>query len=168
MVAPAVALAVAAAGTKLIGGFIGAAQAKARAAYTSALYQQQSDLYSYMADKKIAQETGTAVANVTNRGVANSGTVLTRILADNFNNQLEKQFRIQDIQRQMELQKVQGNVAATNEIIGGISGAIGSASIASSSIRDTAAANKAKADLEKPSPNLPKLQTSTSGVITGG
>jgi hypothetical protein len=168
MVDPVTAVAVAGAATKLIGGFIGAAQARARAKYVSALYEQQANAYDYMASRKIAGEMGTSVANVTGRGITNSGTVLTRILEDNFTEQLQKQFQVQNILRQAEFSRIQGNTQAQNELMGGVAGGISSATTAATIMRDNALADKARADRLKPGATAPATTVGASGSIIGG
>lgn len=113
------------AGVKIIGGFIEAANARARAQYYMDLQQEQADLYAYMANKQITQETGTANANVGGRGIANTGSVSSNILQKNFDNQLEMQAKLQSIQQQIEQERLKGFQTAQDSIIKGFTGALG-------------------------------------------
>lgn len=119
------ALAVANAGVKIIGGFIEAANARARAQYLIDLQQEQADLYAYMANKQITQETGTANANVGGRGIANTGSVSSSILQKNFDNQLEMQAKLQSIQQQIEQDRLKAFQVAQDAITKGFTGALG-------------------------------------------
>lgn len=160
----AAALAVAQAGASLIGGLINSSQAKAQAEFNAKLYQEQANYYDYLATRKITQETATDLTNVTARGVDTSGTVSSRILSDNFDKQLQKQFEIANILRQATASEIQGSMNAQSQLVSGIGNALTGGVGVYSSLSDSLATSKAKKDMTKPKASANPIEVST-GII---
>jgi hypothetical protein len=122
----AIAAATISGGSKIIGGVLAAARARARGEYLAKQAEEQRKLYARQFNRRLEQEFGKAI-QTGGRGIESSGTILTEAYNEAFDLILQREAVKQRLSQQASQARVTGSIQSQAALGSGFGGALGTA-----------------------------------------